>query len=72
MCANSFVKMMEDVEKNRARDLGMDVGEYREMIREKERQRKAKKGKERQRKAEEEHYLNSEQYVLDMKKKKDS
>ncbi len=62
MCANSFVKMMEDVEKNRARDLGMDVEEYREMIREKERQRKA----------EEEHYLNSEQYVLDMKKKKDS
>jgi len=53
---------MEDVEKNRARDLGMDVEEYREMIREKERQRKA----------EEEHYLNSEQYVLDMKKKKDS
>lgn len=62
MCANSFVKMMEDVETNRARDLGMDVEEYREMIREKERQRKA----------EEEYYLNSEQYVLDMKKKKDS
>ncbi|MEC3270759.1 hypothetical protein [Bacillus thuringiensis] len=46
----------------RARDLGMSVEEYRTMLREKDKQRKA----------DEEHYLNSELYVLDMKKKKDN
>ncbi|WP_242298689.1 hypothetical protein [Bacillus cereus group sp. BfR-BA-01382] len=62
MFGNSIIKMVEDVEMVRARDLGMSVEEYRTMLREKDKQRKA----------DEEHYLNSELYVLDMKKKKEN
>ncbi|WP_260857475.1 hypothetical protein [Bacillus thuringiensis] len=53
MFGNTIMKMMEDVEKNRAKDLGMSVEDYRNMLRKKEKQRKA----------EEERYLNSEQYI---------
>lgn len=61
MFGNTIMKMMEDVEKNRAKDLGMSVEDYRNMLRKKEKQRKA----------EEERYLNSEQYIYDMKKKEE-